>query len=912
MSSWIDTLSSSAVAGRALLWIVLLPMAGALVNGVLGKNAPRRTVHAVAVGSVASAFVLACFAFLNLVLFRAGAGGEDAAISYHAYRWFELTLGSTNVPVDVRFTMDALSGVMTLVVTGIGTLIHIYSTGYMATEPSYARFFTYLNLFTASMLILVLGSNLPLMFVGWEGVGLCSYLLIGFWYENPAYAAAGRKAFVTNRIGDFGVLVGMFLLLAATQSFEFREINARAEVLSSPLQFGANVTYPFTIATAACIALFIGCAGKSAQIPLYVWLPDAMAGPTPVSALIHAATMVTAGVYLCCRLSPVFVQSPTAMMVIAVVGTLTALLAASIALVQTQLKKVLAYSTVSQLGFMFAAVGVGAFGAAFFHVFTHAFFKACMFLGAGAVMHAVGAHGDADFRELGGLKKHLPIVRLTFLVSCLAIAGFPLTSGFFSKDEILLGAALVPHLAGVGTEHFYPYPIVGWLVFGGLLTCALMTAFYMFRLYFMTFEGSYRGTVAPAGELALAAGHDAHGQHAHDDHAHGHDDHSHDDHAHEAHPVSPAMWVPLVVLAIGAAFVGFLGLPHAFHLPNVWMDWLEPALAVAGRPEEHGGAMPWIVMAAGTLAGLGGIFVAYSIYLGADGAPARNLAAQFPRLHALLMDKWRVDELYEAVVLRPIHFFGYALAGIDKAFVDGLLARATALVTSLAGRATARMQTGMLYTYGAITVVGLAALSWWFLLPHAVLTATADGQEVRYEVGPGLGYQYRWDTNGDGEFDTPWSGDTTSITHRVEPGDAVGATLIVVRESSVKKSAREFHVRPNEWLSLDGSDFRGSWARSENAERPMTVTFRHGKLVVRPGDAALQRGGEMPTEEFTLELGERVSVGNVAMLEVAVRARAVVEVRGPFGDAVSRDTIETVVRRSQPTQIGALELGGAR
>jgi NADH-quinone oxidoreductase subunit L len=403
----------------ALLLIVVLPILGALINGLWLRPEDKKYVSIIGPGLVGLSFVLALYNFIHLLGLKSD-GVEDPRITLHLYEWFSLQLpGGSELPVNVTFAMDSLSGLMTLVVTGIGTLIHIYSLGYMSEEKSYSRFFAYLNLFTASMLILVLASNLVLMFVGWEGVGLCSYLLIGFWFENKSYAAAGRKAFVANRVGDLGVIMGMFTLVIATGSFEFESINALATSNSSafirpfPIE-GLSIS----LATVACLFLFLGVTGKSAQVPLYIWLPDAMAGPTPVSALIHAATMVTAGVYLMCRLSPVFLHSPTAMMVIAVVGTITALLAASIAVVQHEMKKILAYSTVSQLGFMFlAACGVGAFSAGFFHVFTHAFFKACLFLGAGSVMHAVHAHGDADIFKLGGMKKYLKITHWTFLVS---------------------------------------------------------------------------------------------------------------------------------------------------------------------------------------------------------------------------------------------------------------------------------------------------------------------------------------------------------------------------------------------------------------------------------------------------------------------------------------------------------------
>ena len=507
-----------------LLLIILFPLGGAIINGLLGRRMPKALVTLVGVGSVAVSFGLAVASFIQLYGLQHEHGG--GTLAYHAYEWFSLKLPEGRVvPVNVRFLMDSLSGVMTLVVTGVGGLIHLYSIGYMGDDPGYPRFMSFLNLFMASMLILVLGSSLPVMFVGWEGVGLCSYLLIGFWYENLDYAAAGRKAFVVNRIGDFGVLIGMFILVGVAGSFEFAEVNNAAMTGEFRPDFPFRVLgVAPSLATVACVFLFLGCTGKSAQIPLYVWLPDAMAGPTPVSALIHAATMVTAGVYLCCRLSPLFITSDVAMSIIAVIGTLTALLAASIAVVQREMKKILAYSTVSQLGFMFAAVGVGAFSAGFFHVFTHAFFKACLFLGAGSVMHAVHAHGDADIFKLGGLKKLLPITRWTFLASCLAIAGFPLTSGFFSKDEILLGAA-----AQIYRPDAMLVTYVGWFTLIGLTLAAVMTAFYMFRLYFLTFTGEYRSA-------------DQSG------------DHPYDAHPHES---PPSMTIPLVVLGIGALLVGF-------------------------------------------------------------------------------------------------------------------------------------------------------------------------------------------------------------------------------------------------------------------------------------------------------------------------------------------------------------------
>jgi len=655
----------------ALLWIVLLPLLGAIINGLFVQTVERKLAQGIAVGAVAGSFLLAILCFLE-VFQQSGAGVENPAITFELYEWFNLSIGpfangpESTVPLRVAFTLDSLSSVMCLVVTGIGLLIHIYSTGYMDTEKSYARFFAYLNLFMASMLILIMGTSLPVLFVGWEGVGLCSYLLIGFWYENPDYAQAGKKAFIANRIGDFGVLIGMFILLLIAHSVEFQEINALAEQgLGAFHAVDPNLVNIFgleldtsTLITVACLFLFLGCCGKSAQIPLYVWLPDAMAGPTPVSALIHAATMVTAGIYLCCRLSPLFVLSPTTLSVIAIIGTLTALMAATIAVVQNEMKKILAYSTVSQLGFMFAAVGVGAFAAGFFHVFTHAFFKACLFLGAGAVMHAVHAHGDADIRKLGGLKKLLPWTHWTFLVSCAAIAGFPLTSGFFSKDEILLGATSIAY----GGEGQLLPGWVGHFVFVGLFIAATMTAFYMFRLYFLTFTGEYR-----------SAGHgdDEHGD-AHDDHGHGYAAHP--------HPNGANITIPLAILAFGAAFVGFLGMPHivmfsgadaatALHPPTWWSGWMSASMAT---PVAHDN------MTAVNAAGLGGLLAAgigiagaYVLY---NGKNEDTFTTKIPGpIHRFLFDKWRVDELYAIFPLGFIAWLSRFSGRFDAIVVDGLL-----------------------------------------------------------------------------------------------------------------------------------------------------------------------------------------------------------------------------------------------
>ena len=727
-----------------LPWIVLLPLSGAIMNGLAGRFADRTLVSAVGVGSVLGSFVIALMGFIHLVSLKDAGTGE--AITADLWEWFTVSLPSFDgsfrpVPIQIRFVFDSLSGLMTLVVTGIGSLIHIYSLGYMSEEKSYARFFSYLNLFTASMLILVLASSFPVMFVGWEGVGLCSYLLIGFWYENSDYAAAGRKAFIANRIGDFGVLIGMFILVQVAGSFEFSAINSAAPELARPFGFGG-----FEIgmaATVACLFLFLGCTGKSAQIPLFVWLPDAMAGPTPVSALIHAATMVTAGVYLCCRLSPVFLESPMALSVIAIIGALTAFLAATIAVVQKEMKKILAYSTVSQLGFMFSAVGMGAFAAGFFHVFTHAFFKACLFLGAGAVMHAVHAHGDANIEKLGGLRKHLPIVHVTFLVSCLAIAGVPPFSGFFSKDEILLGAAEVALHEGAIA------PWVGWVVLVLLFLAATMTAFYMFRLYFLTFTGTYRSAKKDAAHDAHEHD-DAHGDDAHDDHAHGYDPHP--------HRPGFSMAMPLVVLAFGAFAVGLLGLPHWFFGLDLseygwWMHWMEPSIRNLAHAEDESHLAAIVAASAGLAAmaiGVGFAFVAFR-----DKESDTTTTKLPKKLYSFFWDKWRVDELYDATIIRPTKGLAVFAGRIDQSFVDTLLTKATSKGVALLGLLSTRIQVGRVHAYGTAMVVGLAVAAWWFVMPHAEVEFEASGTGVQLAAGRGLGYEYRWDLDGDGDFDQP-------------------------------------------------------------------------------------------------------------------------------------------------------------
>ncbi|HYO93277.1 MAG TPA: NADH-quinone oxidoreductase subunit L, partial [Polyangiaceae bacterium] len=696
-----------------LAFIVLLPLVGAAVNGVFGKRLGREAVTLMGLGVIFISFVLSVVTFL--LLGNAQEGEQAARFVWRGWEWMRLSLprgGSTSIAVDL--SIDALSATMALVITGIGFLIHLYSAKYMEEDAGFYRFFAYLNLFIFSMLVLILGDSLPVLFVGWEGVGLCSYLLIGFWFEDGRNAAAGKKAFITNRIGDFGLLVAMGLLIYYTGALDWAGIESSADRLLTPVQVWPlghhvplydelgdvgdvlNTKLHVSAATLVGLALFLGCAGKSAQIPLYVWLPDAMAGPTPVSALIHAATMVTAGVYLVCRLSFVFVLSPAAMFTVALVGACTALLAATIAFAQNDIKKVLAYSTVSQLGYMFLGVGVGAFTAGFFHVVTHAFFKACLFLGAGSVIHAMHARihsveSSQDMRNMGGLRRYMPITFVTFLASWAAIVGFPGTSGFFSKDEILLRAytssiaSPVPSgvLAGTGGEmQLFQWPTWGGPVLYaiGYLT-ALCTAFYMTRLLIGIFFGEFRGwTIVKH----WSAGHD------HDDHHHGH--------AHGPAPVGSAiegprphespwqMWLPLAILGALALVAGFLN-AHLFHL-HPFDNWLAPVFANASThvalAENHEAVtMPLLALAVAAFAV--GVGLAYWVYSVQRGRPAARFVEAAPGLHRFVSDKWRVDELYDELVIGSVDSLAELSVSADKWVIDGILARFTSFLVAGSG-----------------------------------------------------------------------------------------------------------------------------------------------------------------------------------------------------------------------------------
>lgn len=737
-----------------LALILLLPLVGAFVNGFFGKRLGNHGVRTMALAAVGGSFLLCLVAFAMLVAAPHDVPTEAHAVtrfSWTAWRWFTIDGGTSPVPIDVAFSIDPLSGVMMLVVTGVGFLIHLYSTAYMVADPGYYRYFAYLNLFIFSMLLLILGDNLAVLFVGWEGVGLCSYLLIGFWFGDEKKASAGKKAFITNRIGDFGLLVAMAMLVYYAGSLRFSEIEHSQSALGQmrqlwpipglelPAWLIPTVPIRATTATLVALALFIGCMGKSAQLPLYVWLPDAMAGPTPVSALIHAATMVTAGIYLVARTSFIFALSPFAMAVVAGVGALTALFAATIAFAQTDLKKVLAYSTISQLGYMFVGVGSGAFSAGFFHVLTHAFFKGCLFLCAGSVIHAMhhvihDEEASQDMRKMGGLRKHMPITHATFLISCLAIAGCPMTSGFFSKDEVLFKAfanQITTAQTGLWTAPVW----YGQAIYAIGVIGAVCTAFYMFRAYFLTFWGDFRGWKIVK----------------HAEPAHGGEDH-HDASALEGSAPHESPWQMTLPLGVLAFFALFGGLVYAepLHLTALERFW-HPVFATASahvieRAGTHAMMMPLLFVGAAIFAVGSG--AAYVVYVAKNGQPATAFVSAMPRLHRLVRDKWRVDEFYQATVIGFFDALGETAVSMDKWLIDGVLARLTAGVTQLLGAMLRLFQTGRVQAYAASMVLGVAGVGWFVLAPHA--TAELDTSKLRasgeltFTAAPGRGYGYRW------------------------------------------------------------------------------------------------------------------------------------------------------------------------
>ncbi len=610
--------------------VPLLPLLGFLINGLFRKSLSKSLSGIIGSGTILASFII------SLAVFFQVKAGATAVISYFDF----INVGS--VHINFAFQVDQLSSLFLLIITGIGFLIHVYSTSYMHEEDSkdFAKYFAYLNLFVFSMLLLVLGANYVIMFIGWEGVGLCSYLLIGYWFKNDNYNSAAKKAFVMNRIGDLGFLLAVFWILKRLGTSDYHEVFANVSKLSAKDIGGIT------------LLLFVGATGKSAQIPLYTWLPDAMAGPTPVSALIHAATMVTAGVYMIVRSNVLFSLAPCTMELIAVIGLITLLLAGSIALFQNDIKKVLAYSTVSQLGYMFLALGVGAYSTGVFHVMTHAFFKALLFLGAGSVIHAMG--GEQDITKMGGLRKKIPVTYFTFLLGTLAIAGFPFTSGFISKDEILMNVYAHNKL------YFY-------LAFAG----ALMTAFYMFRLLILTFFGSFRGT------------------------------HEQEHHLHES---PKAMTIPLIILAILSVAGGWIQLPPMFGGHPNFSNFLEPVVKTVEHTEASVTAMEWPLFIA-TIIGLALIWFFTNKNYNVD-----KFDGEYTGFKKVLANKWYVDEIYDAIIVKPIQAIGKFFNDVvEKNIIDGFV-NGVGKAVNYGSRQIRLLQSGQVGAYVLLMVIGMLVL----------------------------------------------------------------------------------------------------------------------------------------------------------------------------------------------------------
>ncbi|GAA3934763.1 NADH-quinone oxidoreductase subunit L [Hymenobacter algoricola] len=619
--------------------IPLLPFLGFLLNGLLNKKLSGTVAGAIGSLTVLGSFLISVYLFSTF----------QYQYTVHLFDW--ISVGSMQIPFS--YQIDQLSLIMLLLVTGVGFLIHVYSIGYMHHDENVGKFFAFLNLFVFSMLVLVLGANFVILFIGWEGVGLCSYLLIGFWNKDHANNNAAKKAFIINRVGDLGFLLGIFLIYLTFDSVQYAEVFQKA----STMQIGTGVL------TAITLLLFVGAMGKSAQLPLYTWLPDAMAGPTPVSALIHAATMVTAGIYMVLRANVLFTLAPDTLSVIAWIGGITALFAATIGLAQNDIKKVLAYSTVSQLGYMFLALGVMGYSTSLFHVLTHAFFKALMFLGAGSVIHAMS--NEQDIRRMGGLRKALPITFLTFLIGCLAISGIPPFSGFFSKDEIL--------------EHVFQHNKILWGL--GLLT-AFLTAFYMFRLLFLTFFGEFRGT---------------------------------EEQKHHLHESPASMTLPLIVLAILAAVGGFMGAPMFLGGKHYLADYLAPLFTYSQRlnPEAFAGELDHgtelLLIGLSVAAGVLGILLAYVQYVSRGVRPAAD-DAQRSAPESLVYHKYYIDELYNALFVRPVMWLSTGLYRfVEQGLIDPVV-NGFGRVTLGGGQLLRYVQTGYVGLYLILMVVGIVLI----------------------------------------------------------------------------------------------------------------------------------------------------------------------------------------------------------
>lgn len=639
-----ETVLPGATAPYATLLYILipgLPFLGFLLNGLLNKRLSGTVAGALGTLAVLGSFLLSVFLFVNF----------KYQYTVNLFDW--ISVGSLQIPFS--YQIDQLSLLMLLLITGVGTLIHIYSIGYMHHDENVGKFFSFLNLFVFSMLILVLGANFVILFIGWEGVGLCSYLLIGFWNKNTSYNNAAKKAFIINRVGDLGFLLGIFLIYLTFNSVQYAEVFQKASLG----QFG---TYGVGVCTAITLLLFVGAMGKSAQLPLYTWLPDAMAGPTPVSALIHAATMVTAGIYLVLRSNVLFTLAPQTLEVVGIIGLATALFAATIGLAQNDIKKVLAYSTVSQLGYMFLALGVMGYTSSFFHVLTHAFFKALLFLGAGSVIHAMS--NEQDMRRMGGLRKALPITFLTMLIGCLAISGIPPFAGFFSKDEIL--------------SHVYEHSKVMWAI--GVFT-SFLTAFYMFRLLFLTFFGEFRGT---------------------------------EEQRHHLHESPASMTLPLIVLAILSAVGGFIGAPM-FVGKHFLADYLAPIFtyskqilpaAFTTEPEHSTELM---LMGISVLVAVIGIVLAYVQYVARAQRPAED-DAQRSAPENLVYHKYYIDELYDNLIVKPVMALSTGLYKFVENGIIDPIANGVGRVTLAGGRALRNVQTGSVETYLILMVLGIVLI----------------------------------------------------------------------------------------------------------------------------------------------------------------------------------------------------------
>lgn len=631
-----------------IVWLIpVLPLIGFLLNGLFGKNLPEKVVGAIGTSAVLAAFAISIGVFIEM---------QSLPIKQFILPIFDwIQIGSLSIPFS--FLIDPLTCIMLLVITGVGTLIHLYSIGYMHNDNGFYRFFSYLNLFVFFMLLLVMGSNYVVMFIGWEGVGLCSYLLIGFWFKNQNYNSAAKKAFIMNRIGDLGFLLGVFMIIEHFGSVEYTQVMLTA----STMPMGT------TVITTITLLLFIGAMGKSAQIPLYTWLPDAMAGPTPVSALIHAATMVTAGIYMIARSNVLYTLAPVSLHVIAIIGLVTAVFAATIALSQTDIKKILAYSTVSQLGYMFLGLGVGAYVGAVFHLMTHAFFKALLFLGAGSVIHAMS--NEQDIRKMGGLKKALPITFITMLIGTIAIAGIPPLAGFFSKDEIL--------------AYTFSHSPMLWVI--GAVG-AILTAFYMFRMLYVTFYGTFRGTEAQQKHL---------------------------------HESPKSMTIPLIVLAVFSIIGGWVGIPEALHGTHYLANFLAPVFETSAQlmPHTHlSHQTEYILMGISIVLMVSAIAFAYFRYVKGARVPAQD-SVKKSLVADLSYNKYYIDELYETTITKPLNWFsGIFYRVFDVGLIDGLV-NGVGKSTNWAAAQLRLLQTGLVGSYVFAMLVGVILM---FLINYII------------------------------------------------------------------------------------------------------------------------------------------------------------------------------------------------